>query len=125
MIKILTKLQAFHIYEKIKRNKHCVIPVNKFVKDYHPIQKDANKTGDNIYGGVPNNGTLPMTKQQSFEESEAIFDDEIQSSSEEPVSARSMQSGKASCCDSPASELRGGPDAQKIANVGSGGEVEG
>lgn len=79
VIKILTKLQAFHIYEKIKRNKHCVIPVGKFVKDYHPISKpDPNKTGDNIYGGVVSmqNG-VPLAKQQSFEESEAIFDDEI------------------------------------------------
>lgn len=36
VIKILIKLQAYHIYEKIKRNKHCVINVTKFVKDYHP-----------------------------------------------------------------------------------------
>lgn len=25
VIKILTKIQAYHIYEKIKRNKHCII----------------------------------------------------------------------------------------------------
>jgi hypothetical protein len=36
-IKILTKLQAYHIYEKIKRNKNCVIPVDLFVKGYHPF----------------------------------------------------------------------------------------
>ena len=36
VIKILTRLQAYHIYEKIKRNKHCIIPVKSFVKDYRP-----------------------------------------------------------------------------------------
>lgn len=35
VIKILTKLQAYHFFEKMKRNKKCVIPVAKFVKDYH------------------------------------------------------------------------------------------
>lgn len=39
VIKVLTKLQAYHIYEKIKRNKYCVIPVARFVKGY---TKDAN-----------------------------------------------------------------------------------
>lgn len=34
VIKILTKLQAYHLYEKIKRNKLCIIPIHKFVKDY-------------------------------------------------------------------------------------------
>ena len=34
VIKILIKLQAYHIYEKIKRNKYCIIPVSKFVKSY-------------------------------------------------------------------------------------------
>ena len=42
VIKILTKLQAYHIYEKIKRNKHCVIPVKQFVKNYHPINMGHN-----------------------------------------------------------------------------------
>jgi Ca2+/Na+ antiporter len=42
VIQILTKIQAYHLYEKIKRNKLCVIPVNTFVKDfktsYNPAQ---------------------------------------------------------------------------------------
>jgi len=32
VIKILTKIQAFHFYETIKRNKHCVIPLKSFIK---------------------------------------------------------------------------------------------
>lgn len=39
VIKILTKLQAYHFYEKIKRNRQCIIPVSKFVKHYTPIYK--------------------------------------------------------------------------------------
>ena len=42
VIKVLTKLQAYHIYEKIKRNKYCVIPVARFVKNY---TKDAGDKG--------------------------------------------------------------------------------
>ena len=82
VIKILTKLQAFHIYEKIKRNKHCVIPVNKFVKDYHPMPK-----GDGITAN--GNSTYNIDKPKDgghvvcSEESEEVFDDEIQSSSED------------------------------------------
>ena len=30
----MTKLQAYHIYEKVKRNKYCIIPVAKFVKGH-------------------------------------------------------------------------------------------
>lgn len=43
VIKILVKLQAYHIYEKIKRNKYCIIPVAKFVKGYqkHPSREGA------------------------------------------------------------------------------------
>ena len=37
VIKILTKLQAYHIYEKIKRNKYCVIGVDKFIDLYHNV----------------------------------------------------------------------------------------
>jgi L-fucose mutarotase/ribose pyranase (RbsD/FucU family) len=37
VIKILTKIQAFHFYERIKRNKYCVIPVSSFVKNYHSV----------------------------------------------------------------------------------------
>lgn len=54
VIKLLTKLQAYNIYEKIKRNKHCVIPVGKFVKDFqyvpqnfHPNER-ANKNMDSL-----------------------------------------------------------------------------
>jgi len=40
VIKILTKLQAYHLYEKIKRNKISIIPIHKFVKDYKPIYQE-------------------------------------------------------------------------------------
>lgn len=44
VIKILTKLQAYHLYEKIKRNKLCIIPIKKFVKDYNiPVYTENNK----------------------------------------------------------------------------------
>lgn len=82
VIKILTKLQAFHIYEKIKRNKHCVIPVTNFVKDYHP----NNKVSDTLNGGVSYKNEVSGIKgnnsAQHTEESDEIFDDEVQSSSE-------------------------------------------
>jgi hypothetical protein len=38
--KILTKLQAYHLYEKIKRNKQCTIPLSKIMKDFNPRHKD-------------------------------------------------------------------------------------
>lgn len=41
VIKILTKIQAYHIFEKIKRNKHCIIPVHSFVKNYHHMPVTA------------------------------------------------------------------------------------
>lgn len=40
VIKLLTKLQAYNIYERIKRNKHCVIPVSTFVKDFKYIPQN-------------------------------------------------------------------------------------
>ena len=43
VIKILIKLQAYHIYEKIKRNKNCIIPISKFIRDYHPVNMNASK----------------------------------------------------------------------------------
>lgn len=43
VIKLLTRLQAYHIYEKIKRNKHCVIPVQKFVKDFQYVPQNFNQ----------------------------------------------------------------------------------
>ena len=95
VIKILTKLQAFHIYEKIKRNKHCVITVNKFVKDYHPVPKADGKGENSIYGGVVSMGKGTnnlLMKGFSSEESEEIFDDEIQSSSEDQDSKSNNRS---------------------------------
>lgn len=41
VIKILTKLQAYHMFEKIKRNKLCIIPITKFVKDYKPLHTEV------------------------------------------------------------------------------------
>ena len=70
VIKILTKLQAFHIYEKIKRNKHCVIPVNKFIKDYHPVPKTDSKGETTIYGGGIAIGKNLLMKGISSDESE-------------------------------------------------------
>lgn len=54
VIKVLTKLQAYHIYEKIKRNKYCVIPVARFVKGY---TKDALDKGNSALKGP--NGPSP------------------------------------------------------------------
>lgn len=102
VIKILTKLQAFHIYEKIKRNKHCVIPVNKFVVDYHPVPNGDGKGETSIYGGVVSmgKGTNMLMKGFSSEESDEVFDDEIHSTSEDQASNsnnnRSVISGKPS-----------------------------
>ena len=94
VIKILTKLQAFHIYEKIKRNKHCIVPVSKFVKDYHPVQKDG-KGEPNIHGGMValGKGNSMIMKGLSSENSDEVFDDEIQSTSEENESNQSGISG--------------------------------
>jgi len=58
-----------------------VISVNKFIKDYHPIKQGDN----NLYGGISIKHDTSGIKGQSIlhsEESEEIFDDEIQSSSE-------------------------------------------
>lgn len=113
VIKILTKLQAFHIYEKIKRNKHCVIPVNNFVKDYHKVSKNGDKE-PNIYGGVVSmgKGNSMIMKGFSSEESEEVFDDEVQSSSEEQLS-ESQRSGRIS-------EVNSGGDMSANKSVRSG-----
>jgi hypothetical protein len=121
VIKILTKLQAFHIYEKIKRNKHCVIPVNKFVKDYHKVAKVGDKGEQNIYGGVVSmgKGNSMIMKGFSSEESEEVFDDEIQSTSEEAESQnQSVRSGKLS-------EANSGGELSANKSVRSGIEVKG
>jgi len=34
---ILTKLQAYHLYEKIKRNKKCIIPIKNYMPNYQPL----------------------------------------------------------------------------------------
>lgn len=39
IIKILVKIQAYHIFEKIKRNKYCQIPISKYIKDYHHVKQ--------------------------------------------------------------------------------------
>jgi hypothetical protein len=44
VIKILTKLQAYHFFERMKRNKKCIIPVTKFVKDYTKINPAQNSS---------------------------------------------------------------------------------
>jgi len=49
VIKILTKLQAYHLYEKIKRNKLCVIPLSKFIRNYTPYIKGFNSARDNTF----------------------------------------------------------------------------
>lgn len=100
VIKILTKLQAYHIYEKIKRNKHCVIPVNKFVKDYHhiPQTNGGGQLSHPSFGiGVPGmnsdqkinagsyslQGNLIHQLNMTSGDSDECFDDEVESSSEE------------------------------------------
>jgi len=44
VIKILTKLQAYHIQEKIKRNKYCIINIGDFVKGYSNNKNYQNST---------------------------------------------------------------------------------
>ena len=79
VIKILIKLQAYHIYEKIKRNKHCVIPVKRFVKDYHPYHVGCTRQEDTTT--QKQYEAPPMFQKQHYKsmsesEDEEIFDDE-------------------------------------------------
>lgn len=72
-----------------------MIPVTKFVKDYHKVPKSGDKE-PNIYGGVVSMGkgnNLTM-KGLSSEESEEVLDDEIQSSSEDPEYSQKMSDGQ-------------------------------
>lgn len=78
VIKILTKLQAFHIFEKMKRNKKCVIPVNKFIKDYQAINKGGDYSSfqeDNFNTpGYNNKNNLSKSESDESIESEPISD---------------------------------------------------
>ena len=87
VIKILIKLQAYHIYEKIKRNKYCIIPVAKFVKSY---QKSASREGGRTnpekspWGGaaiVNEEGADQMNNGgvNTSGESDHLFDEEVDS----------------------------------------------
>mmetsp|Transcript_10168 Transcript_10168/g.17138 ORF Transcript_10168/g.17138 Transcript_10168/m.17138 type:complete len:343 (-) Transcript_10168:801-1829(-) len=96
VIKILTKIQAFHIYEKIKRNKHCIIHVNAFIKNFHQVPQNrteytqANKLrqiGGDMFATKSNPNILINTNNQdevlSSENSDHIFDDHAQSDSDD------------------------------------------
>jgi hypothetical protein len=96
VIKILIKLQAFHIYEKIKRNKHCVIPVTKFVKDYHPYHAGCTKPEDlsaNKQLDPPPFYHKQMNNSRSESEEEEIFDDEEISDSNSAMSIKDDEMG--------------------------------
>lgn len=112
VIKILTKLQAYNIYEKIKRNKHCVIAVNKFVKDYHPIKNDNAQ-----YGGVSAKQTDKGLSIAPSEESEEVFDDEIQSSSEGSINEDNLNSARKGSNAGGSEGLAEEDGDQKVVNV--------
>jgi hypothetical protein len=38
IIKILVKIQAYHIFERIKRNRYCQIPISRYIVDYHHVK---------------------------------------------------------------------------------------
>lgn len=94
VIKILTKIQAYHIYEKIKRNKHCIIPVHNIVKNYHHMTAatkvpDGKSGGKDVVSGERNMGVnqsfanrTPFGQDQQSGDSEDVFEDEDQSSSD-------------------------------------------
>ena len=80
VIKILTKIQAYNIYEKIKRNKYCIIPVSKFVKGYKKL-RDQDDSPDK-WSNEPDNPDSPGAKYAAnvtSGDSDHIFDEEIDS----------------------------------------------
>ena len=73
VIKILTKLQAYHLYEKIKRNKLCITPIYKFVKDYQPIGRESQQeTKFSVY-----DDSDEVTDDEREEDSSAEYDDSV------------------------------------------------
>ena len=66
-----------------------VLP-DKFVKDYHPI----NTNNSQLYGGVSAKQTENGKSVGASEESEEIFDDEIQSSSEGSMAEDNLNSAR-------------------------------
>jgi len=95
VIKILTKIQAYHIFEKIKRNKHCIIQVHSFVKNYHHMPatqpnpqnaisaRDGQSADRNFgFGSQVGKGVLTGHEGAGSGDSEDVFEDEEISSSE-------------------------------------------
>ena len=99
VIKVLTKLQAYHIYEKIKRNKYCVIPVARFVKGYTKEAVDKNNSlagptpNKSMYGSmhdvaaeVPKSGVGALEAMQlTSGESDFLFDEDVDSDDLKPA----------------------------------------
>lgn len=42
VIKILTRIQAYHLYEKIMRNNMCIIPLKKFISNEKSLMPQAS-----------------------------------------------------------------------------------
>ena len=98
VIKILTKLQAYHIYEKIKRNKYCVIGVDKFIDLYHNVpQNQTVYTREHniqmIDDGLKSNalGSIQIDSIDSNKtESEVSEKEDLMSSSDEEEGFRTL-----------------------------------
>ena len=73
VIKILTKLQAYNFFEKMKRNKKCIIPVTRFIKDYHsaPQGQFSSFQEDNFNTAEIYQGKNYLDKSESDEEMES------------------------------------------------------
>lgn len=97
VIKILTKLQAYHIYEKIKRNKYCVVPVARYVKGYNKsgsregaLRPDHKSPQKSNWGSALNLSERALEQpdpidaveamQQTSGESDQLFDEDVDSS---------------------------------------------
>lgn len=106
VIKILTKLQAYHMYEKIKRNKLCIIPVHKFVKDYKPI---ANELPENP--NVPHiDDSDEVTDNQDSSNASGEYGDSVDMTNEEDAEMFQDQQPLAGSPE----KSRGGESSQKL-----------
>lgn len=75
VIKVLTKIQAYHLYEKIKRNKLCVIPVHYFVKDWVK-QKDFQGVNNSQHSHYEDSDEHTIDDQDSDDDSVDISQEE-------------------------------------------------
>lgn len=99
-----------------------MISVNKFIKDYHPVKQGDN----NLYGGISIKHDTSGIKGQSIlhsEESEEIFDDEIQSSSEGSLIEENVGGNSARIGSEYQSNVESGREGE-IASQKNGGELK-